>query len=435
MKSVLITAVFSFLVITGYSQGSAVTTAVLAMGSEEYEKAKNSIDAAVLHEKTKTDPKAWYNRGIIYQKLAEIKIGQYVFLATNKISEEQIETFKGLSEDPSAVSLESYKKCLEYDVKKRYIRKVDAQLDALGITIYNEGGTSYSKAFGGGGDEANTEAMMQAYHSYERMFDLMETMSEIAAESFKGKLVNNAGLDPELNEVRFNMANAAFYAKSYDKAQKEYEYLVEAKMEELIIYRNLSDIYKRQNDLEAQKRLWTKGRENFPKNTAIALDEAVFYQEIGEVDILVEKLENAIALDPKNASLYNVLGGIYTQRIVDHNNALSDEEVDQSKKMSPEEYTEAKSKAEAHLLKAQELDPKEPTNFTQLGSLYLSEGLVSYNANQNLSTKELSKGKALTEKYKAAFAKAKTQYEKGLEVEPNNEIAKEYLNKIGLWMN
>lgn len=434
MRSILVTAVFGLIALAGFSQGSAVTTAVLAMQSEDYGKAKTNIDAAVLHEKTKTDPKAWYNRGLVYQKLSEIKIDQYRFQPTNKITEQQIEEFKNLSEDPSAVSLESFKKSLEYDLKKRYIKKVDVALDALGITIFNEGGIYYSQAFKDN-DNTDPESLMRSYVAYERMFTSMSTMTPYAMERFKGKLVQMAKLDPDLNEVHFNMANAAYYAKSYEKAKKEYEYLVEAKMEELIIYRNLADIYKRKEDREAQERLWTKGRENFPKNTAIALDEAVFYQEIGEVGILVEKLESAINLDPENASLYNVLGGIYTQRIVDHNNALSDTEIDQTKKLSATEYADVKAKAETHLRKAQELKPEEPTNYTQLGSLYLSEGLVSYNANANLSSKERTKGAELTAKYKEAFTNARGQYQKGLDMDPDNEIAKEYITKIGLWIN
>jgi tetratricopeptide (TPR) repeat protein len=252
-------------------------------------------------------------------------------------------------------------------------------------------------------------------------------------------LAKDAGLDAELHLVRFNMANAAFNAESWDLAEKEYQALVQVKLPEFMVYRNLSYIYKQRNDMDALRTLWNQATDNFDGSTelgrSLALEEAVFYQEIGELEVLIEKLRDAINLDPTNASLYNVLGGIYTQKIVDHNNALSDETADQTKKLQDDVYTTMFADAEKLLLKAQELDAKEPTNFTQLGSLYLSEGLVAYNQNQRLtsSKSDLAKGKVLTEKYRASFAKAQVQFEKGLEVDDKNKAALEYLSKIHIW--
>lgn len=438
--TLLIFFVSALFAVQASAQKTALTTAILARDADDYVKAKESIDQVVLNEKTMIDPKAWFYRGFIYQNLAQIMVNPdgYYFNPVNGITEGDVETFLTLTDDPVGVAFDSYKKCLELDAKQKWTRKVDDNLrDVLGYMAFNMGGINFQKGLET--DNMDKEYLMKAYDQYSNLYKIMDLMTEPSRIVFKQNLAKDAALDTDLHLVRFNMANAAFNAENWEVAEKEYKELVRVKLPEFMVYRNLSYIYKERKDVDALRDLWNHATDNFDGSTelgkSLALEEAVFYQEIGELEVLIEKLRAAIGLDPTNASLYNVLGGIYTQKVVDHNNALSDEKADQTKKLQEDVYTTLFSDAEKLLLKAQELDAKEPTNFTQLGSLYLSEGLVAYNQNQRLSSSksDLAKGKILTDKFRAAFAKAQVQFEKGLEVDDKNKAALEYLSKIHIW--
>lgn len=436
MRNLFILMALSAISLNGIAQKSKLTTAILSRDADQFEKAKTNIDEVVLHEKTISDPKAWFYKGLIYQNLAQIQLGSYLFNPINNVGEDQIEVFKGLTENAINVSFEAYKKCIELDEKNRYKRKVDDNLkNVLAFSAFNMGGLKFQDGVNTGMDK---DLLMQAYENYNTMYNMMDVMTPTAASVFTKNLTESAALE-DLNLVRFNMANAAFNAEEFKIAQKEYEKLVEEKLPELYVYRNLAYIYKKQENEDAQRKLYTKALESFDGSTeigrAIAIDEAAFYQEIGELETLISKLENAISLDPTNASLYNVLGGIYAEKCVSHNNAIIDEDADQTKKLEDGLYKEYFDKSAELLRKAQELAPNEATNYTQVGRLYLSEGSVHYNQNQNLGTSksDLAKSKVLSEKYKVEFGKAINELERGLAVEPENIETLELLALVNLW--
>lgn len=432
MRKVFLTASILFSVTALFAQRSAMTTGKLAMDAESYAKAKENFDQCVKHEKTKTDPKAWYYRGQCYQRLALINIGEYKFNPNNNVEPEDVEEFKSLTTDPTKHALESYQNCLKYDEKGRYDRKVDKELLGLAFLQYNAAAKSYQEALSETGTIEDKSKMIECYEYYNDLFTTKEMMSDPTEKRFMASM-QQSGIN-DMNTIKMNQANAAFYGEDYEKAKKTYNQLVVDKYEDFLVYRNLSKIYMSEKDTAAAKEIWAKGKANFPKNKDLALDEAIFYQEIGETDVLMEKLDAAIELDPSNASLYNVQGGLLTQMVVDHNNAKSE---GNEEKMLNEEVAEKYSqKAEELLLKAQELKGDEVTNYTQLGSLYLSEGLVAYNKNQNLgiSKSDLAKSEKLQKTYKEKFGQAQKQYEQALEIDPNNAISLDYLSKIHMWL-
>lgn len=448
-KSLLIACVVTLAGLSAYAQNSAINTAIFAKQNFDYVKAKASIDKAVAHEKTSTSAKAWYIHGEIYQNIAAMKsdwdnyllglrnISMTEYTKAQTKTNEEIEEIQNLSDDPSAVSFDSYMKSVQFDAKGKYKNDIDRNLRSLTIVDFNKAGELYND--GVKGSEVDKEMLKSSYNYYERVLKMIDAMTAASQESFKSDLTSGDdedgdAMDIELNFIDFYMARVAYYSDQNEKAKKHYKKLIDLNYDSPDIYRELAAIYQEEEDVEAERNLWASARANRPADNAIAIDEAAFYQRIGETDVLFNKLEEAIKLNPETSSLYNVLGGIYTQKIVNHNNAVSSAD-DKEALLDDATYAKYHDRAEELLKKAQELDASEVSNYTQLGSLYLSEGLVAYNENNNLPISESKKSAALVKQFKAAFAKAKEQFEKALTVDPENKEAKEYLNKIKLWSN
>ena len=56
------------------AQNDAVTNAFFFNKDGELDKAKEEIDRAAAHEKTKDKPKTWYFRGLIYENILNTKM-------------------------------------------------------------------------------------------------------------------------------------------------------------------------------------------------------------------------------------------------------------------------------------------------------------------------------------------------------------------------
>lgn len=453
-KSLIIACLVAMAGLSATAQNSAINTAIFAKQNFDYVKAKATIDKAVLHEKTSTSAKAWYYRGEIYQNIAAMKsdwdsyleglrltnVTEYSKALDKAKNPEALDEIKNLSDDPSAIAFESYMKSRSFDTKGKHKNDIDNNLRSLTIVDFNEAGKLYNE--GTKGKEVDKDMLMASYNFYDRVLTMVDAMGPVAQVSFKFDLTSGDdddgdAMDEELKFIHFYMARVAYYSDQNDLAKAKYQELIDMKYESADIYRELANIYASEDNVQAQKDLWATARENLVGNNEIAIDEAAFYQRIGETDVLFDKLEEAIRLNPDEPSLYNVLGGIYTQKIVSHNNEVHSEEPDEASQLSDEDYKKYFARAEELLGTAQEMAPSEPSNWTQLGSLYLSEGLVAYNSNNGLSfsAADQKKSKVYVEQFKASFAKAKVQFEKALEVDPENQDAAKYLKQIELWSN
>lgn len=436
MKQVLVLLSLMAFAFSSNAQKAKITTAILSIDANDFGKAKSNIDDAVLDEKTSIDPKAWFYRGQIYQHLSQIKLGTYMWKPGVPIEQTEIEEYKVIAENPAKTAYESYKKCLEVDVKGKYKRKVDANLQGvLAITAFSLGNNHYQE----GNKAGNSDELMMAYDNYGLVLDICDLMSEPARDAFTNDFLTQTEF-ASMDLVRLYMGYAAYNAKNYEIAKQEFKTLADKHVEEIDAYRLLAYIYKLEEDNDSRGELYENALSHFSLESeigkALAVDEAAFYQEIGELETLMEKLNNAIEANPDNASLYNVLGGIYAEKCVNHNNAVSDEdEGNKEDVLITEDYKTFFGETERLLTKAQELAPSEPSNYSQLGRLYLSEGLVAYNKNQRLgmSKSDLAKGKILEQEYKTAFGKAIGQFDKALEADSENIETLDLLSKTYVW--
>jgi tetratricopeptide (TPR) repeat protein len=141
----------------------------------------------------------------------------------------------------------------------------------------------------------------------------------------------------------------------------------------------------------------TLGREYFPNESSLQLEEAQLYLETGENDKLVNSLKESIAADPSNANLYRVIGQTY-ENIGDDDLAI-------------ESYT-----------KAIELNPDFGDAIFNLGAIYVNRASTLYTEANNLPFEEDKKYQKLKGEADADLHLALPYLEKSLELNPGDKV-------------
>ena len=166
------------------AQGAKVTSASSNIKYGQLDKAKEAIEEAILHEKTKDQPKTWVVRGDVYKAIAESKNPD----------------MKALSETPTRIALDSYMKAMSLDAKGTFRKQINTQLSLMSFTVAN---AAYE--FNDKKDLANA-------------LDCFEQSLTIDSITSPGKIDSTS------------VYNAGFLAdqmKNYDKARKYYNRCIE----------------------------------------------------------------------------------------------------------------------------------------------------------------------------------------------------------------
>lgn len=250
---------------TVFAQGVAILNAVTYREQGDLVQAKTFIDKAVVHEKTGTNPKAWYYRGLIYLDLA------------NAAKPEGVDGYK--------VAAESWKKVAELDKPNgEWIKEVEKQKHNLWVGLLNTGVT-----------KGKEEKYQEAYQYYE-MAHSMKTESDTAYH------------------YAYDYAkDLAFRSKNYTQLKKYY--LIDAETtKKPEIFTNLSFIYQNENAPEKALDIIQKGRAKFPNDSKLMNEEINLYISLKRIDEAQKKIEEAVKLDPNNVGLLFNLGTIYDKK-------------------------------------------------------------------------------------------------------------------------
>ncbi len=325
-----------------YAQKAKVQTAWNYFNYDELDKAKTAIDEASQNETTVGMAKTWYYRGLIYQKTYKH------------------EKYASLDPDPLKVALESYNKALEIDPQYEFKEEIVQKKMELG-----------NQMFGQGVEYFNAKNFQKALVSFENVL-----------------LVSGTDTSATLN--------AAFSAeKSGDKTKAKHYYnrLIEMNYKDPKIYIFLSNMYKSEQDTAMALSTIKKGRQQFPADKNLVIEELNIYLFSGKINEAREMLNVAIQADPNNASLHFAQGTILDQ--------LGD-----------------KQAAAISYKKAIELKPDYFDAYYNLGAMYFNEGAEMANkANDIKSNAEYAKAK---EKYDAKFKEAQPYLEKAHELNPKD---------------
>jgi len=356
-----------------YSQKSKVRAAYNYYKEpyQEYDKAKDAIDAAILDDQSKAMEMTWYYRGLIYSAL--YKSEKYGFLC-NKCLE---------------TAYEAYSKSLEINPANEWADEIKV-IRIPWIT---------NQIFGMGVDKFKAKNYEDALASFEYVLKI----------------------SPTDTSVLLNSAYSAELAGKHDKAEQYYGKLVSMKYRDDKIYLALSNLYKQDKDTTRALSTLKDARKIFPDTLSLMLAEINILLASGKNSEATEALNEAIKKDPKNQSLYLALGSGY-------DNLANPKDANGNDLPKPANYIEDMAKAEEAYKQGLAINSNNFEINFNLGALYFNQAAEMANAANNIkSNDEFAKAKqAYDEKFKAA----EPYLEKALELNPNDKSTLSSLKQL-----
>lgn len=372
MKKVMMMLAIVLATTSLFGQTKERTSAFMFNKNGQYDKAREAIDKAILNEKTMNDAKTWMYRGIIY---------------LNIVFSDQ---FAGL--DPQALekSLESFQKALELDPqdKMKQAEDIIPRIDAIGQQYFAKGVDHFNAATGSGSKDEFKLAAGDFHKSFE-VAQLNKKVDTLA--------LLNAGL-------------ASLRGEHFDEALNYYTQLKGLCFNEPDLYRSLAAVYRGMHDQDKMLNALAQGRELYPNDPGLILEEINAYLSMGQGAKVVDELIKLTESDPTNYSIFFVLGTIYG---------------DDTK---PELYD--LEKAVHYYKKAIELSPEYYDVIYNLGALYINESnklQVKANDLPLTETKEYDK---LTEDANVLIKEALPYLEKSNKLQPGNQETIQVLKSI-----
>lgn len=260
------------IILTGFAwgvkaQNAEVLNAFNYHKFKEFDKAKISIDKAILDPKTGISAKTWYYRGLIYQDIEES-------LDAN------VKAVDTLSLDKA---IESYVKAIELDAKKQYSEDIKKRLPYLQNRYVNKGVDKYKqKNFQGAADYFLKSAAIS-----EKVYNKIDT------------------------NLIFNAALASINAKNLVQQKELLSRLIDLKYPDAEVYRSLANVYFAEKDTAKGMDYLAQGRKNFPSNNTLMIDELNIYMARGQSKQMISKMEEAARADSTNKTLWFALGTTY----------------------------------------------------------------------------------------------------------------------------
>ena len=194
--------------------------------------------------------------------------------------------------------------------------------------------------------------------------------------------------------ILYNSFFSSSKLKNDTKSKELLQKLIDINFNEPAIYIQMSDIYKREGNIDKTIEYLSLGREMFEEDQSLINTEINLYIELGRTSELITKLGEAIELDSENSLLYFNRGTIY----------------DQEGELQ---------KAESDYLKAIELNPSSFGSNYNLGALFFNKA-VELNNSAN-STSDDNKYRKLKKEADIYFKKALPYLESAYNLNSNDK--------------
>ncbi|MBS1772103.1 MAG: tetratricopeptide repeat protein [Bacteroidetes bacterium] len=342
-----------------FAQKQNIQTASNYLKDKDYDKAVEYINMATNDPSTKDSPKAWYMRGHIFMSIQADttlkKPNSYKEAATSLI------------------------KTIELDAKYEK-ETVDQYLHYCASMYYNESANAFN-------DKRYEDAIASSKKVADiynidggKRFSSNKQFEKLASDALlvQGMSTYNAGKYEEalplLNALKSNAATSTPN-----------------------IYLMIADAYRKQNKDAEMLATLEEGRAKYPNDQNIQNEELNYYIKQNKQDVLIKKLEEAVAKDSKNADLYFNLGTTYFAMAMPK---------DQPK---PANSAELVSKAEAAYAQALSLDANNAGYNYNIGVMYFNSGselITQMNTEADLA--DAAKGPE-KKKHEDAYDKLKLQ--------------------------
>ncbi|MGY8932102.1 MAG: tetratricopeptide repeat protein [Flavobacteriales bacterium] len=322
--------------------------------------AKEYIDEAFSSESTANDPKMWNYRAPIYLQIA-LKKPELDNLAILKATDAHIKCLQKGKKDKIIV--------------KKWTSKEDvlAGLVQCGYKLFNLAIDHYNK-----GD-------------YKTSLDFYDKIFEIVPFDDEDQL-KRGNITKET--ILYNSFFSSNKLKDDTKSKELLQNLIDINFNEPAIYIHMSEIFKREKNIEKAIEYLSLGREIFEDDQSIINTEINLYIELGRTSELLKKLGEAIEIDTENSLLYFNRGTIYDQEGQLEN-------------------------AEKDYLKAIDLDPSSFGSNYNLGALFFNKA-VELNNSAN-STSDDKKYKSLKDQSDVYFNRALPYLESSYSINPKDK--------------
>jgi tetratricopeptide (TPR) repeat protein len=322
--------------------------------------AKEYIDEAFSSESTSNDPKMWNYRAPIYLQIA-LKKPELDNLAILKATDAHIKCLQKGKKDKIIV--------------KKWTSKEDvlAGLVQCGYKLFNLAIDHYNK-----GD-------------YKTSLDFYDKIFEIVPFDDEDQL-KRGNITKET--ILYNSFFSSNKLKDDTKSKELLQNLIDINFNEPAIYIHMSEIFKREKNIEKAIEYLSLGREMFEDDQSIINTEINLYIELGRTSELLKKLGEAIEIDTENSLLYFNRGTIYDQEGQLEN-------------------------AEKDYLKAIDLDPSSFGSNYNLGALFFNKA-VELNNSAN-STSDDKKYKSLKDQSDVYFNRALPYLESSYSINPKDK--------------
>jgi tetratricopeptide (TPR) repeat protein len=342
-----------------YGQRNNRTTAFNYLRNGELDKAKEYIDKTVEHSQTKEDARSWFYRGNVYLSI--------------HMSEEP--EYKVLDDNALEIALESYMKAQEYDTRNQYYTDIITNLFLISEQFYNLGVEKYNEA-----------AYLGAMRAFEKSMEVTQQMGSLDTMAM------------------FNVALTAEVAGENEVARNYYKQLLEMEYYTPDIFMSMGRISMAEGDtIKALKHI-ASGREMFPDDFNLLINEINIYLLSGEVEKAVDQLELAVEKDDTNPTIFFAVGVAY----------------DQLKSEKPESEAEYFEKAEKAYESAIRLDPDYFDPSYNLGALYVNAAAVLIEEANKLPLDKDKEYNKLIEKANEYLNEAMPRLERALEILPDD---------------
>lgn len=345
------------------AQKAQVQTAYNYLRYDDLDKAKEAIDEAAKNESSNGMSKTWYYRGSVYQAIYESKKPEFEKLKPGSLDE----------------AYKSYEKTIELDTKKEYKDDLDKRLAIISSEFLNEGVDKYKAA-----DYTGSLTMFESSISIsKKYFSKTDTLAV------------------------YNAALAAEKSKNYTKAKQYYQQCIDLGYGGAKGYNFLAKIQLNEKDTVSALATLETGRKKYPADNNLLLDELNIYLMSGKDKEAMGMIDQAIALDPKNANLYCVKGNI--------NDKMHNEEV-----------------AIAAYKKAIEIKSDYFDANYNLGALIFNQGVELVDKANKLPASKQADYDKLKTQFDAKFGEAKPYFEKAYQLNPKDAATINSLKQLYL---
>jgi tetratricopeptide (TPR) repeat protein len=184
------------------------------------------------------------------------------------------------------------------------------------------------------------------------------------------------------------------------------------------VYEELYNCKVELKDEAGALKILQEGRKKFPESAAMLFAEINYFISKGRLNELTGSLEQAIAKEPENASLYRALGDVYNNLFT----ALLEDTVMTKEQRDPK-LKEYASKAKKNFMAAVEKDPKNMDFNYSLGALLYNETNIiaqEMNATSFSTAAGQKKYKELKEQMLVGVDDALKYFQKAESLDPND---------------